>query len=159
MKKSVARGLREENANEAAFIQSNTQVVSRSTVHGHITKDQFARALHYLERKYAILNVADALGSFVERSKHYHNIIAWAFNIQCEEIYGTLLNFKLDTSVSLYSIQVVEYPNSFDIYIVISHALADATSIVDLHNDLILFCDADSIVKCNRVAKMMVPEN
>jgi hypothetical protein len=43
--------------------------------------------------------------------------------------------------MTLYSVFVVHYKESFDMYTITSHALADATSLINLHNDLILFCD------------------
>ena len=133
--------LRKNSANESIYIKTNTQVVGHSSVIGSITKKQFIQAIQCLEKKYPILLAVADSEKLSPRTTDYTEIIAWSVKAEREDIYEKLLNIKLNVTESLYSVSVLNHSNSFDIFTVTSHAITDATSVIDLHKDLVYFCD------------------
>lgn len=133
--------LRADSESEAVYIKTHMQVVGRSTVKGFITKEQFAKALYYLEKKYPILCSVANEEALIKRSAESHEIVEWIYDSTPEKIYEKLLNLSLDFCSSLYSMHVLVGENSFDIFTVTAHAITDATSIMMIHKDLIYFCE------------------
>jgi hypothetical protein len=141
MNKKKSKIVRHQTAAEAIYFKTKTQVVSRSKVLGKISKINFMRAVYCLERKYPILGVSDELNNFILRENHCPSFITWSYASETQEVYTKLLNYDIDPALSLYHIEVVEDIDTFDIYMVTSHAIADAVSLMHLHQELVLFCD------------------
>jgi hypothetical protein len=140
---ATARRFREPSATEAIYIKTATQVISRSLVDGGITETQFRAALAGLETAFVILRAKIAGGHFAERSPGEAAPLRWlpAAQVTAEGIYDDLLNTSLDLARSLYAISVLDHGPRFEVFMLSSHAVTDATSLVALHAALIYLCD------------------
>ncbi|MFZ1427879.1 MAG: hypothetical protein WAS21_14015 [Geminicoccaceae bacterium] len=131
------------SATEAIYIKTATQVVSRSRVRGRVTRQQFETALAQLEAQYEILRAILVAGHFVERPPSASTPLAWLSSATTgsAELYDRLLNAELDLTQSIYSVHVIDGTDGFDIFLLTTHAVTDATSLVELHSFLIYLCD------------------
>jgi hypothetical protein len=131
---------REPSATERIYLTTATQVISRSTLaqaDGPISTQTLAAALADLEARYAILRAAVADGHFVERPVEaptpLHRI---APGSDAADVYQALLERRLDLAHGLYEAHVAETPDGADVYLLSTHAVTDATALVDLHAHL-----------------------
>ena len=138
-----ARHFREPSPTEAIYLRTGTQVVSHSGVIGTIGPSEFDRALAALEAHYPILRAAVAAGHFVERLADEPTGVTWIDRASQSpsDLYDVLINRPLDLSASVYAAYVLADAAGFDILLVTSHAVTDATSLVAIHSSLIHFCD------------------
>jgi len=137
------RVFRRASPTELIYVATDMIVVSRSTLAGKITRAQFDEAVAHLEARYDILRSAVADGSFVERQDDRSPVDAWlpAGTTTAEAVYATLLNAPLDTGQRIYAIHVIAGEAGLDVFMLSSHAVTDATSLVELHAGLAYFCD------------------
>lgn len=140
---AVPRSFRAMSATEAIYIKTATQVVSRSRVRGRVTRPQFETALAQLEARYEILRAVVEAGHFVEKPPSDRTPLAWLSGAETNaaELYDRLLNADLDLTRSIYSVHVIDGTDGLDIFLLTTHAVTDATSLVELHSFLIFFCD------------------
>lgn len=131
------------SATEAIYIKTATQVVSRSQVRGRITRQQFETALGQLEAQYEILRAVVVAGRFVEKPASAATPLAWLASTTTDaaELYDRLLNADLDLTQSIYTVHVLADADGLDIFLLTTHAVTDATSLVELHSFLIHLCD------------------
>ncbi|KXU93236.1 hypothetical protein CR51_29625 [Caballeronia megalochromosomata] len=134
---------REASSTEMTYIATGTLVVSRSSIFGTVTRAQFDKAIAGLEARYGILRSAVEFGEFVERTDDASAVEAWLSRESCtaDAVYATLLDAGLDTRKKLYSIRVIAGNDTLDIFMLSSHAITDATSLVELHACLAYLCD------------------
>ena len=139
----LTRHFREPSPTEAIYLRTGTQVVSHSGVIGPVTPSEFQRALAALEAHYPILRAAIAEGHFVERLAKEPTPVTWIDRASQSPsgLYDTLINHPLDLSASVYAVYILADAVGFDILLVTSHAVTDATSLVAIHSSLIHFCD------------------
>ncbi len=140
----VARRLfRQASPTELIYIATDTIVVSRSSIAGSVDREQFGKAVAHLERRYGILRAVIEDACFVERPHDLSAIEAWlpADANAVDALYAVLLNATLDTGSKLYSIHVIADDDRLDIFMLTSHAITDATSLVELHSCLAYLCD------------------
>lgn len=128
---------------EAIYIATGVTVVSRSSLAGAVDRAAFEAALTHLEARFPILRAVVEDGHFVERSRERSAVEAWlpAERGSAEDVYATLLNAELDTSESLYAIHVIAAAERLDVFLLTSHAITDATSLIELHACLAHLCD------------------
>jgi hypothetical protein len=132
---------REPSATEAIYLKTGTQVISRSHVAGRVTPAQFATALAGLESRYVILRAAVRDGHFVELPADWPTQVSWLSGTDADAVYETLLATRLDLAQGIYSATVLDQGDGFDIFLCTSHAVTDATSLVEIHAFLIYLCD------------------
>jgi len=146
------RVFREASPTEAIYIATDTIVVSRSTIAGTVSRRQFEQAVAALEARYAILRAVVEDGRFVERVGARPVVDDWlaADSIEAGALYRTLLNAALDVRQRIYSVRVVAGDGTLDVFLLTSHAVTDATSLVELHS---YFANA-----CDCVVRGIVPE-
>jgi len=139
----TARRFREPSATEAIYIRTATQVISRSLIDGGITETQFRAALARLETAFVILRAKIEAGHFVERSPGEAAPLRWlnAAQMTADEVYDDLLNTTLDLARSIYAISVLDHGARFEVFMLSSHSVTDATSLVEVHSALIYLCD------------------
>ncbi|ALP66107.1 phthiocerol/phthiodiolone dimycocerosyl transferase family protein [Paraburkholderia caribensis] len=137
------RVYRQASPTELTYIETRTNVVSRSSIAGTVTRDQFDTAVSYLESRYGILRAVVEDGQFVERAVDSSPVKAWLPSdmYSADDVYAKLLNAELDTRVSVYSIHVIAGDDALEVFIHSAHAITDATSLVELHSCLAHFCD------------------
>jgi hypothetical protein len=140
---TTRRTFREASPTELVYIATDMIVVSRSSIAGTVSREQFGRAVAYLEARYDILRAAVENGQFVERPDNRSSIEAWlrSDTTSAEALYATLLNAPLDTSAKVYSIHVIAGDDALDVFLLSSHAMTDATSLIELHSCLAHMCD------------------
>ena len=82
-------------------------------------------------------------GHFVERIDDRSAVEAWlpADSYSVEALYAQLLNADLDTSKTLCAIHVIAADDALDVFMLTSHAITDATSLIELHSCLAHMCD------------------
>jgi hypothetical protein len=132
---------REPSATEAIYLKTATQVISRSRVAGPITPAQFATALAGLESRYVILRAAIWDGHFTRLPGDRVTPVKWLSGVQVDAVYETLLDTPLDLAHGIYTATVLDHGDGFDVFLVTSHAVSDATSLVEIHAFLIYLCD------------------
>lgn len=140
----LARRLfRQASPTELIYIATGTIVVSRCSIAGCVSKEQFESAVAHLERRYRILRAVVEDGCFVERADERSAIEAWlpAHGQSADALYAVLLNSGLDASSALYSVHVIADDDRLDVFMLTSHAITDATSLVELHSCLAYLCD------------------
>lgn len=137
------RVYREASPTELIYIATRMIVVSRSSISGPIGRAQFEAAVAQFEARYGILRAVVEDGHFVERSDDRSAIEAWlpAAGCSAEALYAQLLNADLDTSKTLYAIHVIAADDAIDVFMLTSHAITDATSLIELHSCLAHMCD------------------
>lgn len=137
------RAIREASPTELIYIETRMIVVSRSSIAGLISHEQFEAAIAHLESRYGILRAIVEDGQFVERTDNRSAVESWLAPDACsvDALYATLLNADLDTRASLYSVHVVADRNALDVFLLTSHAVTDATSLIELHACLAHLCD------------------
>ncbi len=125
------------------YIATGTIVVSRSSIAGEISREQFDTAVAYLEARYGILRSVVEDGHFMERVDDRSAVETWLSSDTCsaDALYATLLNAALDTRVRVYSIHVIVDDDGLDVFMLSSHAITDATSLIELHSCLAYLCD------------------
>ncbi len=137
------RRFRRLSSTEAVYIRAHTQVISHSAALGAITQHQFEIALAALEAHYPILRAALEGEHFVERASSSIKAFVWldrATN-DLETLYQEALHRPLDLTAAPYTIHVLADAAGFDILMLSSHAIADATALVAIHSSLLHFCD------------------
>ena len=136
------RRYREPSSTEAIYLRTETQVVSRSAILGQVSDAQFAWALAALESRYVILRAAVQAGHFIEKPPGLATPIDWLpGSVTAEHLYERLLDTRLDLTATINSVHVIRRARGLDIALLTSHAVTDATSLVELHSALIHFCD------------------
>ncbi|MFG1422869.1 phthiocerol/phthiodiolone dimycocerosyl transferase family protein [Roseixanthobacter liquoris] len=137
------RVYREASPTELIYIATRMIVVSRSSICGTIDRAQFEAAVAHLETRYGILRSVVEDGHFVGRTDDRSAVEAWVPADRCsaETIYTQLLNADLDTGKTLYAIHVSAADDALDVFMLTSHAITDATSLIELHSCLAHMCD------------------
>src|SRR5580698_1652732 len=150
--RTAPRLIRKSSPTEMIYIATNTIVVSRSRITGAVTRTQFEAAVAHLEARYGILRSVVDDGYFVERMSDRSAVETWSAPGACsaDAMYARLLNADLDTAESIYVIHVIAGEDGLDIFMLSSHAITDATSLVELHSCLAYMCDC--------VVRQVVPE-
>jgi len=133
---------RKISATEAVYIKARTLVISHSAAAGAITPQQFQTALAALEAHFPILRAAIQDDHFIERAAAATPFI-WLDRAtsNLETCYQEALHRPLDLTEALYTIHVLADAAGFDILMLSSHAIADATALVAIHSSLLHFCD------------------
>lgn len=141
--RAAGRVYREASPTEMIYIATRMIVVSRSSIAGTVSREQFEAAVAQLEARYGILRSVVEDGYFVERTDGRSAVEAWlpADGHSAEALYATLLNAELDTQETLYSIHVIAGDEALDVFLLTSHAITDATSLIELHSYLAHMCD------------------
>ncbi|TCT03614.1 phthiocerol/phthiodiolone dimycocerosyl transferase family protein [Aquabacter spiritensis] len=137
------RVYREASPTELIYIAARMIVVSRSSLSGMVGRAQFEAAVAHLEARYGILRSVVEDGQFVERSDDRSAVESWlpADGCSAEAMYAQLLNADLDTGKTLYAIHVIAADDAIDVFMLTSHAITDATSLIELHSCLAHMCD------------------
>lgn len=137
------RVYREASPTELIYIATRMIVVSRSSISGTIGRAQFEAAVAHLEDRYGILRSVVEDGHFVGRMDDRSSVEAWlpADSCSAETMYAQLLNADLDTGKTLYAIHVIAADDALDVFMLTSHAITDATSLIELHSCLAHMCD------------------
>lgn len=137
------RVYRKASPTELIYIATRMIVVSRSSLSGMVDRAQFEAAVAHLEARYGILRSVVEDGHFVSRLDDRSAIEAWlpADTCSAETMYAQLLNADLDTGKTLYAIHVIAADDALDIFMLTSHAITDATSLIELHSCLAYMCD------------------
>jgi hypothetical protein len=125
------------------YIATGTIVVSRSSIAGAVSREQFDTAVACLEARYGILRSVVEDGNFMERVDDRSAVETWLSSDTCsaDALYASLLNAGLDTRVRIYSIHVIVDDDGLDVFMLSSHAITDATSLIELHSCLAHMCD------------------
>ncbi|MDQ0509922.1 phthiocerol/phthiodiolone dimycocerosyl transferase family protein [Ancylobacter amanitiformis] len=125
------------------YIATRMIVVSRSSLRGAVDRAQFEAAVAHLEARYGILRSVVEDGHFVGRVDDRSAVESWwpADSCSAEAMYARLLNADLDTGKTLYAIHVIATDDALDVFMLTSHAITDATSLVELHSCLAHMCD------------------
>ncbi len=141
--RATRRIYRQASPTEMIYIATSTIVVSRSTIAGAVSREQFDTAVAHLEARYGILRTVVEDGQFRERTDDLSAVETWLSFDACsaDALYAVLLNAGLDTSVRIYSIHVLAADGGLDVFMLSSHAITDATSLIELHSCLAYFCD------------------
>lgn len=141
--RAAGRVYREASPTEMIYIATRMIVVSRSSIAGTVSREQFEAAVARLEARYGILRSVVEDGHFVERTDDRSAVESWlpANGHSAEALYATLLNAELDTQETLYSIHVIAGDEALDVFLLTSHAITDATSLIELHSYLAHMCD------------------
>jgi hypothetical protein len=128
---------------ELIYIKTGTTVVSRSSIAGAVSKEQFDAAVTHLETRYEILRSAFENGQFIERLDGTSSVERWLSSrtSSADAVYAQLLNAELDTKERIYTIHVIADDKAIDVFMLSSHAIADATSLIELHSCLAHICD------------------
>lgn len=133
---------RAPSATERIYLTTGTQVISRSTLAAAPggaapTGAVVAAALGDLEARYPILRAAVADEHFVARPAGaplpLHRLPAGSAP---DAAYAALLPRRLDLARGLYEAHVAETAEGADVYFLSTHAITDATALVDLHTHL-----------------------
>jgi hypothetical protein len=134
---------RRASPTEMVYMQTHTNVVSRSTITGAINREQFDAAVACLEARYGILRAVVEDGQFMERTDNWQAVESWLSADRCsaDVLYEKLLNAELDTRKKVYSIHVIAGDDTLDVFMLSTHAVTDATSLVELHACLAYMCD------------------
>jgi hypothetical protein len=129
---------RQASPTELIYIKTGTVVVSRSRIAGAISSEQFQSAVTHLEMHYPILRSIVQDEHFVERQDDASSVEAWLPSkiSSADAVYAKLLNAQLDTSVQMYTIHVIADEEKIDVFMLSSHAVTDATSLIELHSCL-----------------------
>jgi hypothetical protein len=140
---AIRRIYRQTSPTETIYIETGTVVVSRSRIAGTVSRAQFELAVAFLEARYGVLRSVVEGGQFVERANDTSAVEAWMCADTCsaDAVYATLLNAGLDTRSRLYSLYVIAGDDTLDVFMLSSHAMTDATSLVELHSCLAHLCD------------------
>lgn len=141
--KDARRVYREASPTELIYIATKLIVVSRSSIAGSVSREQFDTAVSHLEARYGILRSVIEGGRFVERTDDRPSVESWLSYDTCsaDAVYATLLNAELDTRVKIYGIHVIAAGDKLDVFMLSSHAATDATSLIELHSCLAHICD------------------
>jgi hypothetical protein len=125
------------------YITTRLIVVSRSSIAGAVSRDQFEKAVAYLEARFGILRSVVEDGKFVKREDDRSSVETWLSPDQCsvDALYETLLNAELNTLEKIYSIHVIAADDGIEVFMLSAHAITDATSLVELHSCLAHMCD------------------
>ena len=141
--RTARRIYRRASPTEMIYMQTHTNVVSRSSIAGAINREQFDTALACLEARYSILRAVVEDGQYVERTDNWQAVESWLSADRCsaDGLYAKLLNAELDTRKKVYSIHVIAGDDTRDVFMLSTHAVTDATSLVELHACLAYICD------------------
>ena len=137
------RIIRAASPTELIYISTGTTVVSRSRISGAVSRKQFERAASHLEAAYGILRAAVEDRRFVQRTDDRSSIASWrsSQSASADDLYDALLNARLDTSARVYEIHVIAAVDALDVFLLSSHAVTDATSLIEIHASLAYICD------------------
>ncbi|WP_109481250.1 hypothetical protein [Paraburkholderia sp. C35] len=141
--RTVRRIYRKASPTEMTYIRTRTLVVSRSSIEGTVSREQFDTAIEFLEARYGILRTIVEDGLFVERDDDVAGVESWQSAATCtpDAMYDMLLNAELDTGKRIYSVHVIAGDNTLDVFMLSSHAVTDATSLIELHSCIAYLCD------------------
>lgn len=138
---------RAPSATERIYLTTGTQVISRSTLApapggAAVTGAIVAAALGDLEARYPILRAAVVEDHFVARPagapRPLHRLPAGG---DPDAAYAALIARRLDLVRGLYEAHVAETAEGVDVYLLSTHAITDATALVDLHTHLAFLVD------------------
>jgi hypothetical protein len=138
---------RAPSATERIYLTTGTQVISRSTLAAApggaaVTAAVVAAALGDLEARYPILRAAVVEDHFVARPaeapRPLHRLPAGG---DPDAAYAALIARRLDLVRGLYEAHVAETAEGVDVYLLSTHAITDATALVDLHAHLAFLVD------------------
>jgi hypothetical protein len=134
---------REASPTELIYIATGTVVVSRSSIAGRISREHFETAVAHLEKRYGILRSVVEDDKFMDRVDGTPSLVSWLSSetTSADTVYAKLLNARLDTSAALYTIHVIADDDALDVFMLSSHAITDATSLIELHSCLAYLCD------------------
>lgn len=138
---------RAPSATERIYLTTGTQVISRSTLAAAAggaapTAAVVAAALGDLEARYPILRAAVVEEHFVARPAGAPlPLNALPSGIAPDAVYAALLGRRLDLPRSLYEAHLAETAEGVDVYLLSTHAVTDATALVDLHAHLAYLVD------------------
>jgi hypothetical protein len=140
---ATRRIVRRASPTEMIYMQTRTNVVSRSSIGGAVNREQFDTAVVYLEARYGILRSVVEEGQFVARTDNSPAVESWLSADTCsaDGLYAKLLNAELDTRIKIYSIHVIAGDDTLDVFMLSTHAVTDAASLVELHACLAYLCD------------------
>lgn len=140
---AARRTWRKASPTEMAYIGTRMLVVSRSRIAGTVSRGQFERAIAKLEARYGILRSVVVDGEFIERVDNASALQSWlsADQWSADAMYAVLLDAGLDTRKRLYSVYVIASDDALDVFILSSHAITDASSLIELHACLAYLCD------------------
>jgi hypothetical protein len=140
---TTRRTWRKASPTEMAYITTHMLVVSRSTIAGTVSRAEFERAVACLEERYSILRSIVVDGRFVERDDRTSAVQSWldADEWSADALYAMLINAGLDTRKRIFSIHVIARDDALDVFMLSSHAITDATSLIELHACLAHICD------------------
>jgi len=93
---------RQASPTEMIYIATGTIVVSRSSIAGAVSREQFDTAVGYVEACHGILRSVVEDGYFVERGDDAAAVAEWLSSDSCSAgaLYAKLLNAELDTHAS-----------------------------------------------------------
>jgi hypothetical protein len=141
--RATRRIYRRASPTEMIYIQTRTNVVSRSGIAGVVNRAQFDTAVACLEARYGILRAVVEDGQFVARTDSSPAVESWLSADMCsaDGLYAKLLNAELDTRKKIYSIHVIAGDDTLDVFMLSTHAVTDAASLIELHACLAYLCD------------------
>jgi hypothetical protein len=107
--RATRRIVRRASPTEMIYMQTRTNVVSRSSIGGAVNREQFDTAVVYLEARYGILRSVVEEGQFVARTDNSQAVESWLSADTCsaDGLYAKLLNAELNTRIKIYSIHVI----------------------------------------------------
>ncbi len=134
---------REPSETELIYVRTQTQVISRTTLRGALSRDQFQTALAALELRFAILRAVIRDGHFLEKPAERMTPVHWLAGqaVSIDQLYNDLLDRQLNLHEGLYEAHVIDHGDSADIFLLTSHAVTDATALLELHACLAFLCD------------------
>ena len=116
-----------------------------------VTAPLLARSRHnnlkplwqHSRRNFPILRAAIRDGHFIEREQSPVTPFIWLDRAShdLETLYQEALQRPLDPTAAIYTVHVLADAAGFDILMLSSHAIADATALVAIHSSLMHFCD------------------
>lgn len=138
-----SRIIRHASPTEQIYLSTGTTVVSRSRIAGAVSREQFEEAIACLEDRFEILRSAVRDGQFVERADGVSSVASWlsAETSSADGLYAILLNSRLDTRAQVYAVHVIAAADALDIFMLSSHSVTDATSLIELHACIAHICD------------------
>lgn len=135
---------RKASPTELIYVATGMVVVSRSTISGKIGKPEFHAAVAQLEERFPILRAVISDQHFMARDDTRSTIETWVPDHECsaEEMYARLLNAELNPAEALCRMHVIARADGLEVFMLTSHAVTDATSLIELHSCLAHLCDS-----------------
>lgn len=135
---------RKASPTELIYVATRMVVVSRSTISGKIDQPEFHAAVAQLEERFPILRAAITGQHFVARDDTRPTVETWVPDHECsaDNMYARLLNAELDPAEALCRVHVITGAGGLEVFMLTSHAVTDATSLIELHSCLAHLCDS-----------------